>query len=82
MSEGHVAAVEMMLSCGASPGKQGSNWASFLRAATASFTPAKAALIHRLIIQKPTFEVWLPQVKGWRTQHLLCLHFEPLCSLC
>ena len=72
MSEGHVAAVEMMLSCGASPGKQGSTWAGFLRAATASFTPAKAALIHTLITQKPTFEVRLLQGNGWRRRCLLC----------
>ena len=81
VSEGHTAAVEMMLSCGASPGKQGSNWASFLRAATTSFTPAKAALIHTLIMQKPIFEVRLPQGKGWRRRRLLCMHFELLCWL-
>ena len=82
MSEGHVVAVEMMMSCGASPGKQGSTWASFLEAATASFTPAKAALIHRLLRHKPTFEVGLLPDKGWQRQYLLCMHLRPLCHLC
>ena len=73
MSEGHVAAIDMMMSCGASPRQQGSTWASCLRAATASFVPAKAALIHRLLRQKATFEVTLQQGKGWRRQCLLCM---------
>ena len=74
-----MAAVEMMLSCGASPGKQGSTWVSFLKAATASFTPAKAALIHTLMTQKPTFQVWMPQGKGQRRRRLVCMHFELHC---
>ena len=74
ISEGYAAGVEMMMSCGASPRQQGSDWASFLRAATASFTPAKAALVHRLIKQKSAFEVEVLPGKGCQRQCLLCMH--------
>ena len=57
MSEGHAAAAKHLMSCGASPRQQGSTWAGFLRASTTSFTPAKAALIHRLLGHKSIFEV-------------------------
>ena len=60
ISEGHTVAAKLMLSCGASPRKQGSTWAGFLRAATTSFSPAIAALLHTLIKYKDTFEVEKP----------------------
>ena len=57
MSEGHTSAAKRMMSCGASPRKQGSTWASFLRACTTSFAPVTAALIHRLIRHESILEV-------------------------
>ena len=57
MSEGHASAAKRMMSCGASPRKQGSTWASFLRASTTSFAPVTAALIHRLIRHEAILEV-------------------------
>ena len=60
MSKGHTSAAQRMMSCGASPRQQGSTWASFLRAATTSFAPVTAALIHRLIRHEAIFEVDMP----------------------
>ena len=74
MSEEYVGAVGVMISCGASPRQQGSNWASFLRAATASFAPCRAALIHRLMKLQSISEVGMLPGKGCQRQCLLCMH--------
>ena len=77
MSEGHTAAAKLMLSCGASPRKQGSSWAGFMSAATTSFSPAIAALLHTLIRYKDTFEVEKP------AETVLIVHALGLpCQLC
>ena len=65
INSSHTTVVEMLMSCGASPRKQGSTWAGFLRAATSFFASTKAALIHKILKQQPTFEARPPPFKGW-----------------
>ena len=72
MREGHVAAIELLMSCGANPRQQGTTWASFLRAATTSFSRGKAALIHKLIRWAPTCKA-RPPCKQRLTQGTLSM---------
>ncbi len=47
--EGRSAIIQKMIECGGSPEKQGSDWADFFLAATSTFRPSTAQLIHSMM---------------------------------